>query len=399
MNKYAIKLAGTLCTGALLLGCLSGCGHSDLHELLYGTTQDELLLKESIAPTDAEPEETTTEDTTEAEDTTQIELEPTTKPQKPLDGEIVANTLNIRKEPSTDSKIMGGLTRGDRVTVTERRKVGDMVWGKIEEGWISMEFVGIDGEVEGNWYQQLEKDEGEYRYRIWEFDAEGNFQYRDYLLMEADEFDYADRENEGGGTYTLEDDQLTLRFTRGEKVLICGEEQRVPGTKELSVEIKGGTVKLAEKETWNRGSLETVQESLLRVLQQKKEEEAKWIRGTWSDIKVDKEANTVHLGDTWTFKKDGTFEYVSQDEVYTYSKENGLEKQEDQSTEFDSFKGTYQLEGKKLKLEYTGEDDKKIKLELEAVQKKGQLSLTDDGETKLYTGKTLEKYVEGAYAE
>lgn len=400
------ECAAVAMVSAVLMGCLSGCtGNETLQEFLFGKPkEEELLLKESIStePAETEPGETSVP---EEEAPTETEPEETTVPQKVLEGEIIANTLNIREEPGTDSKILGSLGRGDHVTITERKKVGDMYWGKTEQGWISMTYVGLEGEVEGSWYQLMEKDEeaGKYSYRVWEFDPEGNFLYIDYLLTEEDEFDHVDEENDGGGSYTLEEEKLTLRFNKGEKVLICGEEQRVPGTKELSVQIDGATMKLEDKETWNRGSLESIQDKLKQDLENKRAEESKWIRGTWRDIKVDKEEGIVHLLDTWTFKKDGTFEYVSQDIVYTYSEEDGLAKDEDLSSRHDGFKGTYQVEDNVLTLDYTyegwdDEEPERVHREVEAVVKKGKLQITDDSETFLYTGETLEDYVEQIYA-
>ena len=53
----------------------------------------------------------------------------------------VRSGLNVRSEPSSTGKIVGGLANGTKVTVTEQRDG----WGKISNGWISMKFVDVSG--------------------------------------------------------------------------------------------------------------------------------------------------------------------------------------------------------------------------------------------------------------
>ncbi len=60
----------------------------------------------------------------------------------------VSSYLYIRQGPSTGYGIVGQLYNGDRVKILEQKVAGPMVWGKIENGWISMEYVELDPEAE-----------------------------------------------------------------------------------------------------------------------------------------------------------------------------------------------------------------------------------------------------------
>lgn len=60
----------------------------------------------------------------------------------------VVNTskLRIRSAAGTDNPVVGNLNRGDRVEIYEKMTVGSMIWGRIEQGWISLDYVQLDGE-------------------------------------------------------------------------------------------------------------------------------------------------------------------------------------------------------------------------------------------------------------
>lgn len=51
------------------------------------------------------------------------------------------NSLRIRSGPGTDYAILGFLPGGTTVTITERTTTDGMEWGKINEGWISLDYV------------------------------------------------------------------------------------------------------------------------------------------------------------------------------------------------------------------------------------------------------------------
>ncbi|MBR4863214.1 MAG: SH3 domain-containing protein [Oscillospiraceae bacterium] len=56
----------------------------------------------------------------------------------------VNDRLNVRKGPSTSNPIVGYLKKGERVTITEMTVSGSMTWGKISNGWISMDYIVLD---------------------------------------------------------------------------------------------------------------------------------------------------------------------------------------------------------------------------------------------------------------
>ena len=60
-------------------------------------------------------------------------------------GTITASSLCIRTSAGTASTVCGYLSKGDKVTITQTTTVGATKWGKIEKGWISMDYVKLDG--------------------------------------------------------------------------------------------------------------------------------------------------------------------------------------------------------------------------------------------------------------
>lgn len=53
--------------------------------------------------------------------------------------------LRIRRGPSTSYAIAGYLGPKDRVQILEQQSVGGTTWGRIEQGWISLDYVILDG--------------------------------------------------------------------------------------------------------------------------------------------------------------------------------------------------------------------------------------------------------------
>ena len=80
--------------------------------------------------------------TTESTDTTTGGTTPT---PGAVTGTIVVNEwLRIRSGPGTSYAVAGYLKPNDKVTITEQKTVGAITWGKIEKGWISMQYVKLD---------------------------------------------------------------------------------------------------------------------------------------------------------------------------------------------------------------------------------------------------------------
>lgn len=66
-------------------------------------------------------------------------------PSKTMTGTIACNSyLNVRDNPGMNGKVVATLTKGDLVKIYETKLVGTVSWGRINEGWISMNFVKLD---------------------------------------------------------------------------------------------------------------------------------------------------------------------------------------------------------------------------------------------------------------
>lgn len=64
----------------------------------------------------------------------------------------VANTyggLNIRASASTSSALVGKLLPGARVEIFEQKRIGNTMWGRISQGWVSMDYIALDSDVGG----------------------------------------------------------------------------------------------------------------------------------------------------------------------------------------------------------------------------------------------------------
>ncbi len=59
-------------------------------------------------------------------------------------GKVIADELLIRSGPGTNYSILGYLTEGTAVTVTEKKSGGALEWGKISKGWICLNYVQLN---------------------------------------------------------------------------------------------------------------------------------------------------------------------------------------------------------------------------------------------------------------
>ena len=54
---------------------------------------------------------------------------------------VIADCLCVRSDAGTNNAVVSYLYYGQKVTVTETKTVSGMTWGKISNGWISMDYV------------------------------------------------------------------------------------------------------------------------------------------------------------------------------------------------------------------------------------------------------------------
>ena len=93
------------------------------------------------APTEPAPTEPAP---TEPAPTEPAPTEPVeTTPEKKT-GTVTGSDLRIRSGAGTSYPVVGYLDKGDKVEILEQKTVGGMVWGKISNGWISMNYVKLD---------------------------------------------------------------------------------------------------------------------------------------------------------------------------------------------------------------------------------------------------------------
>lgn len=64
---------------------------------------------------------------------------------KTAKGIVTGDQLNVRSGPGTGYNSVGSMNYGDRVTILERFTYNDVTWGCTKNGWISMDYVYVDG--------------------------------------------------------------------------------------------------------------------------------------------------------------------------------------------------------------------------------------------------------------
>lgn len=64
-------------------------------------------------------------------------------------GTVTTNSLRIRSAAGTASTVVGYLNTGAKVQILQTTSVNGTTWGKINKGWISMDYVKLDGSGSG----------------------------------------------------------------------------------------------------------------------------------------------------------------------------------------------------------------------------------------------------------
>lgn len=115
----------------------------------WGRTEKGWISLDYVKQDQAEPEQTLPEQTTPEQTTPETPApEDPTPEQKPDDTVSEAGTvsltsgcLRIRSGAGTNYAIVGNLYNGAKVTITERKTVNGTEWGKMEKGWICLDYV------------------------------------------------------------------------------------------------------------------------------------------------------------------------------------------------------------------------------------------------------------------
>ena len=67
---------------------------------------------------------------------------PAEKPEEPADVRTVTvSVLNVRKGAGTNYSVVNQLRKGAKVTITEIVTVGGVTWGKMNLGWICLDYT------------------------------------------------------------------------------------------------------------------------------------------------------------------------------------------------------------------------------------------------------------------
>lgn len=89
--------------------------------------------EEEPKPEDPKPEQPKPED-------------PKPEENKSVTGKVVVTSgkLNIRSGAGTSYSVVGYLSAGDKVTITEQKTVNGTAWGKMSRGWVCMKYISLD---------------------------------------------------------------------------------------------------------------------------------------------------------------------------------------------------------------------------------------------------------------
>lgn len=99
---------------------------------------------EDTKPTDPEPTQESTE-ATKPDETEPAEDDPL--PANPIGyGVVLGDVVNVRSGPGTDYDIVDRAVKYDRLAIYQRKNG----WGRLKTGWISLQYVYVDGEVGPN---------------------------------------------------------------------------------------------------------------------------------------------------------------------------------------------------------------------------------------------------------
>lgn len=121
-----MKRIAILLLALMLLISLSGC------------TLEELGITKVTEP---ETQPTDPSSTQPADPTPSV---PTAPVDKTITGTVHAETLNVREGLGTDYDVVSTLKDGQKIEILEMQFFGTSLWGRIDKGWLSLNYVILD---------------------------------------------------------------------------------------------------------------------------------------------------------------------------------------------------------------------------------------------------------------
>ena len=155
-NGTAVEILEKKTVGATVWGRISK-GWISLDYVTLDTPKEETTTPTPAPETQPPVQETTPETQPSVPETTPDTQAPapetnTGSTQTVETGKVVltSGTLNVRSDAGTHNRVVGSLRAGTVVQITEKKTVGSTVWGKISNGWISMDYVQLTNASDTN---------------------------------------------------------------------------------------------------------------------------------------------------------------------------------------------------------------------------------------------------------
>lgn len=104
--------------------------------------------QEQTPPVQTPPEQSKPEQTLPEQ--TQPEQKPAETNSQTGTVSLTSGCLRIRSGAGTNNAIVGNLYNGAKVTITERKTVNGSQWGKMDKGWICLDYVKFDAASDSN---------------------------------------------------------------------------------------------------------------------------------------------------------------------------------------------------------------------------------------------------------
>ena len=148
-----MKNAFTALLSLALILSLAACGQKE-EETVVPVTIPVLTEAPTQAPTEPPTQPPTAAPTEPVETAVPTEAEAVEEaiPQEtkvPSAAGVIANTpsVNVRKGPSVNTKIVKKLNQGDAVSVYESVYSDGADWGRIDDGWVALKYIKLEGEI------------------------------------------------------------------------------------------------------------------------------------------------------------------------------------------------------------------------------------------------------------